>query len=169
MSKSSSPPGYIWHVDQVSQTPGRVGLGASRPAKVWGGSAHALVATRLHEEEKPESVEKVGGGRSNHLAGHVAWPSGHHLAPNQESVEVAFTPINTSLAGRPARCWCHFNFHFANVSRMVGARGIWCPKWVEAELGIQPATCTSGRPGFGELPLQISGGAHSTYKYPTYP
>jgi hypothetical protein len=30
MSKSSSPRGYIWHVDQVGQIPGRVVLGAAR-------------------------------------------------------------------------------------------------------------------------------------------
>jgi hypothetical protein len=36
----------------------------------------------LNKEEKPESVEKVGGGRSTWLAGHVAWPIGHYLVPN---------------------------------------------------------------------------------------
>jgi hypothetical protein len=47
-----------------------------------GGSARALVATRLHEEEKPELVENVGGGFFTWLVGHVAWPPGHLLAPN---------------------------------------------------------------------------------------
>jgi hypothetical protein len=28
-------------------------------------------------------VERVGGGRSTQLAGHVAWPAGHHLVPNR--------------------------------------------------------------------------------------
>jgi hypothetical protein len=65
------------------------------------------------------------------------------------------------LLGRPARCWRHFNFRFTNVSKRVGARGIQCPKSVEAELGGRLAMCTVGRPGFGELPLQINGGAHS--------
>jgi hypothetical protein len=43
-----------------------------RPARVSGGSARALVATHLHEEEKAELVEKVGDGRSTRPAGHVA-------------------------------------------------------------------------------------------------
>jgi hypothetical protein len=30
--------------------------------------------------------------------------------------------------GRPARCWRHFNFRFANVSRRVGAWGYPMPK-----------------------------------------
>jgi hypothetical protein len=76
MSKSSSPQGCIWHVDQVGQTPGRVGLGASQLARVWGGSTRAFVATPPHKEEKHESMEKVGGGCSTR-------PAGHHLAPNQ--------------------------------------------------------------------------------------
>jgi hypothetical protein len=61
-------------MDQVGQTAGWLGPGAGRPARVWGGSAWALVATRLHEE-KPESVEKVDGGCSTR-------PVGHHLVPN---------------------------------------------------------------------------------------
>jgi hypothetical protein len=65
------------------------------------------------------------------------------------------------LLSRPARCWCHFNFYFANVSRRVGAWGIRCPKSVEAELGGRSATCTAGQPWFGELPPQLNGGAHS--------
>jgi hypothetical protein len=31
---------------------------------------------RLHEEEKLEPLEKVGGG-------HSTWPASHHLAPNR--------------------------------------------------------------------------------------
>jgi hypothetical protein len=46
-------------------------------------SARALVATRLHEEEKAESVEKVHGGCSTRPAGDVAWLPGLHLAPNR--------------------------------------------------------------------------------------
>jgi hypothetical protein len=65
------------------------------------------------------------------------------------------------LLGRPARCWCHFNFRFANVLSRVGARGIRCTKSVEAELGGRPTMCTTDQPGFGELPPQINGGAHS--------
>jgi hypothetical protein len=77
-------------MDQVGQTPGRVGKGAGRSAQLlgwsarfWGSSARALVATRLHEEEKPESVEKDGGGHSKWLADHVAWQASHHLAPDR--------------------------------------------------------------------------------------
>jgi hypothetical protein len=69
-------------MEQVGQTPGRVDKGANQlaqlrgqPARVWGGSAQALVVTHLHEEEKPESMEKVGNDRSTR-------PGGHHLVPN---------------------------------------------------------------------------------------
>jgi hypothetical protein len=93
MSKSSSPQGCIWHVDQVSQTPGRVGKGDGRLARVWDSSAWVLVATRLHEEEKPESVEKVGGGHSTRSAGYVAWLAGHHLASNRP-LQVGGGPIH---------------------------------------------------------------------------
>jgi hypothetical protein len=82
MSKSSSPRGCIWHVDQVIQTLDRLRPGIDWPARVWGGSDRALVATRLHKEEKPESVEKVDGGRSTRPIGHTAWPPDHHLALN---------------------------------------------------------------------------------------
>jgi hypothetical protein len=34
--KSSSPRGYIWHVDQVDQTPGRVGPGVGQPNSLVG-------------------------------------------------------------------------------------------------------------------------------------
>jgi hypothetical protein len=58
-------------VEQVGHTPGYVGPGANRlaqllgrPARVSGGLTRALVATHLLEEEKAESVEKIGGGRS---------------------------------------------------------------------------------------------------------
>jgi hypothetical protein len=34
---------------------------------------------------------------------------------------------------------------------------------VEVELGGRPATCTTGRLGFGELSPQIIGGAHSLH------
>jgi hypothetical protein len=95
MSKSSSPRGCIWHVDQVSQTPGWVGLGAGRRAqlvgwlaRVWGGLACGLVATRLHEEEKPESVEATPLGRPA-----TTW----HQTDLSKSVEVPFTPIDTPL------------------------------------------------------------------------
>jgi hypothetical protein len=33
--------------------------------------------------QSPESVEKVGGGRSTWSADHMAWLAGHHLAPNR--------------------------------------------------------------------------------------
>jgi hypothetical protein len=56
------------------------------------------------------------------------------------------------LHGRLARYWRHFNFHFANVSRRVSARGIRCPKSVEAKLGGLLAMCMADRLGFGELP-----------------
>jgi hypothetical protein len=83
-----------------------------------------------------------------------------HKARGQPSQSGASRP---HLLGWPARCWGHFNFRFANVSRRVGARGIRCPKSVDAELGGHPALCTAGRPGFGELPPQINGGAHSLH------
>jgi hypothetical protein len=38
---------------------------------------------RLHEEEKPESVEKASGECSTRLAGHVAWLPSHHLVPHR--------------------------------------------------------------------------------------
>jgi hypothetical protein len=49
------------------------------------------------------------------------------------------------------------------VSRRVGARGIRCPKLVEAELGGQLAMCMADMLGFGELLPQINGGAHSLH------
>jgi hypothetical protein len=55
--------------------------------------AQALVATRQHDLEKPELVEKVGGGRSTQPAGHMAWPTGHHLEPNR-SLQVGGSPIH---------------------------------------------------------------------------
>jgi hypothetical protein len=39
-----------------------------------------------------------------------------------------------------------FQFCFANVSRRVGARGIWCPKSKEAKLGGRPAGHVYGWP-----------------------
>jgi hypothetical protein len=83
-----------------------------------------------------------------------------HKARAQLSQSGATRP---HLLGQPFRCWRRFNFCFANVSRMVGARGIRCPKSVEAELGGWPATCMAGWLGFGELPPQINGGAHSLH------
>jgi hypothetical protein len=80
-------------MDQVGQTPGRVGPGAGRPSRVWGSSARALVATHLHEEEEPELVENVGGGSSTQPAGHVAWLPSHHLAPNR-ALQVGGGPIH---------------------------------------------------------------------------
>jgi hypothetical protein len=46
-------------VDQVGQIlgAGRLAQLLGRMASVWGGSTQTLVATRLHEEEMPESVE----------------------------------------------------------------------------------------------------------------
>jgi hypothetical protein len=71
----------------------------------------------------------------------------------------------THLLGRSARCWRHFNFHFANVSRRVGARGIRCPKLVEAELGGRPAN--QGLVSYHlKSMVELT---HSTYKYPHTP
>jgi hypothetical protein len=66
----------------------------ARPARVLGGLARALVATRLQEKEKPESVEKVDGGR---LAGRptTTWCQ----TDLSKSVEVPSTPINTPPHG----------------------------------------------------------------------
>jgi hypothetical protein len=57
-------------MDQVGQTPGRVGPRAGWPAQLRGwpakagaDSARAMVGTRLHEE-KAKLVVRVSGGRS---------------------------------------------------------------------------------------------------------
>jgi hypothetical protein len=83
-----------------------------------------------------------------------------HKARDQPSQSGADRP---HLLARAARCWCHFNFYSANVSRRVSAWGIQSPKLVEAELGGRPATHTAGWPGCGELPPQINGGPHSLH------
>jgi hypothetical protein len=55
MSKSVSPRGCIWHVDQVGQTPGQVGPGAHRPAgqglSRLGPGLGCHVSTSVHNEE----------------------------------------------------------------------------------------------------------------------
>jgi hypothetical protein len=72
--------------------------------------------------------------------------------------------------GRPARCWRHFNFRFANVSRRVGAWGIQCPKSLEAELVGQLASVRPIGQGLVSYRLKsIVELTQSTYKYPTYP
>jgi hypothetical protein len=78
-------------MDQVGQTTDRVGKGAGRsaqllgwPARVLGGSARAFVATRLHEEEKPELVEAAPPSR----------PATNRCQTDlSKSVEVPFPPI----------------------------------------------------------------------------
>jgi hypothetical protein len=53
------------------------------PAMFYVGLARGFKDTCLHEEYKAKAVEKVGGGRSTWSASHVAWPAGHHLAPDR--------------------------------------------------------------------------------------
>jgi hypothetical protein len=48
---------------------------------------------RLHKEDKPESVEKVRGGCYTQTVSHVAWPPGHHPAPNRP-LQVGGGPIH---------------------------------------------------------------------------
>jgi hypothetical protein len=43
------------------------------------GLAHAFVHTCPREKEKAKAVEKVSGGQTTWLAGHVARPVGHHM------------------------------------------------------------------------------------------
>jgi hypothetical protein len=54
-----------------------------------------MVATRLHEEEKPESVEAAPPDRSATWLGRPAttW----HQTDHSKLVEVPFTPMNTPL------------------------------------------------------------------------
>jgi hypothetical protein len=89
-------------MDQVGQTPGRVGKGVSRStqllgrsARVWDGLARALVATRLHEEETPKSVEAAPPSRAATWLGRpiTTW----RQTDLTKLVEVPFTPINTPL------------------------------------------------------------------------
>jgi hypothetical protein len=54
-----------------------------------------MVATRLHEEEKPESVEAAPPGRPTMWLGRPA--TNWRQTSLSKLVEVAFTPINTPL------------------------------------------------------------------------
>jgi hypothetical protein len=75
------------------QTPGQVRPGASRPRRVFGSSTRNLVATCLHEEEKPESMEAAPLGRSTMWPG---CPATSWLQTDlSKSVEIPFTPIST--------------------------------------------------------------------------
>jgi hypothetical protein len=56
-----------------------------------------------------------------------------------------------------------FEFRLCQHVKEDDARGIRCPKSVEAKLGHRSATCMADLPGFGELPPQINGGAHSLH------
>jgi hypothetical protein len=69
-------------MDRVGQTPGRKGARAGRSAMFYVGLASGFEDMCLHMEWKAKAVEKVSGGHSTWLAGHVAWPVGHHLVPN---------------------------------------------------------------------------------------
>jgi hypothetical protein len=51
-----------------------------RPARFYVSLACGFVHTCLHDKGKTKAVDKVGGGRTTWLAGHVARPTGHHLA-----------------------------------------------------------------------------------------
>jgi hypothetical protein len=92
MSKSSSPRGVFdtwtkWAKPQAERAQGPVGQGLR-----WFGLR--LGCHILHEEEMPESVEKVGGGRSTWPTAQVAWPTGHHLLPNRP-LQVGGVPIHS--------------------------------------------------------------------------
>jgi hypothetical protein len=102
-------------VDQVGQTLGQVALGADRPAqllgrptRVCGSSARALIATRLHKEEKPESVEATPLSRPARWLGRpiTTWCQ----TDLSKLVEVPFTPINTPLVVKVDTHHTHFVF-----------------------------------------------------------
>jgi hypothetical protein len=89
-------------MDQVGQTLGRVGLGASwqaqylgRSARVWGGLPRAWIATRLHEEEKPESVEAAAPGQP--ATGHAQLVTMWCQTDLSKLLEVPLTPVNTPV------------------------------------------------------------------------
>jgi hypothetical protein len=54
----------------------------------------------LHEK-KAKVVEKVGGCHSTQPTDHVAWPTGHNLAPNRllQVGGAPHDPINTPYGG----------------------------------------------------------------------
>jgi hypothetical protein len=52
---------------------------AGRSARFYVGLDRGFVHTCLHKKAKAKAVEKVGGGRTTWLAGHVARPTDHHL------------------------------------------------------------------------------------------
>jgi hypothetical protein len=55
--------------------------------------AHGFVDTCLHEKGKGKAVEKVSGGLSTPLAGHVAW----RITTSAKSVELLHGPINAPI------------------------------------------------------------------------
>jgi hypothetical protein len=97
-------------VDQVGQTPGRVGKGAGRPARVWGSSARALVAMHLHEEMKPKSVEATPPGQPA-----TTW----HQTDLSKSVVVPFSPINTPPHGESRVTTLYLLFSTCKGSSLV--------------------------------------------------
>jgi hypothetical protein len=60
-----------------------VGPGGGRPARFDVSLARGFVHTCLHEKGKTKGVEKVGGCHTTCLAGHMARPTGNHLASYQ--------------------------------------------------------------------------------------
>jgi hypothetical protein len=48
-------------------------------ASFYVGLARGFADPCLHEKGNVKAMEKVGGGLSTRLAGHVAWPAGRHL------------------------------------------------------------------------------------------
>jgi hypothetical protein len=56
-----------------------VGPGGGRPARFYVGLGYGFVHMCLHKKGRAKVVEKVSGGRTTWLAGHMARPTGHHF------------------------------------------------------------------------------------------
>jgi hypothetical protein len=79
-------------VDQVGQTPGRVGPGAGpTPWPAGRGLRRFDPSHGCHESTRGDG--RVGGDRSSRPVGHVAWPPSLHLAPNRP-LQVGGGPIH---------------------------------------------------------------------------
>jgi hypothetical protein len=90
---------------------------AGRSARFYLGLAYGFVHTSLHEKGKAKTVEKVGGGQTTWLTGHMARPTGHHLASYQlnQVVTPPWTPINTSL---PVEIRTHTTFWIFHLEKL---------------------------------------------------